>query len=1065
MASSNLEISQNLSLTLQKVSDKDCIYSEIDESTKNYFRVDSLTSLQEACSKKEDKILISGDELLLKTAFFDKNQQIKDISSLTALTIIIDYFSSMYNNAISQLVKNGLQSLCIKAKCIETPNILIEHLHFYSSLLIFKIECKKYRELFFGKETDKDSDYSCIKADIDAGCAEIIKFNKETEIFLNTTLKTYELKKEDLVVISTSQVEYLKESQIILAVSIADNYEFYSKLEKFHCELHNDTVFKMLQNIARDWNVKTVASNNAVTKFEKMLPYLSNFDINQRYTYIDNNFQRLLDIAVVNNHLEMTVLLYNKGADIVRACENNAIPNKPTAYFNAFRDLLNVPFFIAIRNRNEHLKNFFISREESLYDGLAWIIFSNERGEFNNIFESTDIDFLKPISKGLFSGFSLFQLMIYYQRTGFFFEVFKKYALDPLLCFDSVFPERESIQFGGWSVFSVVVHTGMLNELEWISKKINIEKLSLKNNKNYNAIQLLLDGASEKSCNTDDSLYGVNKTETLENHKKCMVLILKFITIKGLNLILYDNNSKREVPLLHFCILYDIFSVVEEHLQLYEDDVKLKITIPVKNTEQEVDALQLAVILNCQDEKVFDKLFQHKDYLEKSINEPLDSLKNVNLFQQSILDGNLLFFIKCLEWKNCPVNVPFPFLHHQYPKWLPIHVIVLKMMEGTLNTDYSLLLKRDDVDVTTPMPDQGVPHFLAGHYLSSAIFYNGNPVKNSLSSSPIISIMLTDFFPLLDKLPSKTKRNILDQALLFAIAYYDVRASYVHDKEIQNLVEHGANPYQSFGSNGDLIIDLARERGLLHLFPQHLENRLRAVTQQILLVSGNVRESELSPFSKDFLRINEDYYSVISLVRNEKSGNSEHVFITIEQIVAGRSKMFFIDFVKNPEKKGLGMVRCILETGKITDPLLYSCKLSMMKIGSIEDLKCSSWMVPNEVANKLLVLVEEEKSKNIYYALPGNRSIFSWFGSQKGHNCYTWAREKLLSTKSPIIKQALKLTLGEWLAAVPSLKDSSWYKNKCLLLSVTAAAFGAVCTGLNFYISYGKDVVSLKPEL
>ncbi len=1032
------------------------------------FEVNSLTTLQEAIKQELGEIIISGDEGLLRAAF---NYQ-TGIKKASILVIRTTRLSMMHNQDIKQLIKSGLLILYIEVDCIEAPNALMDNCNFYSSLQKLSINSKKYTEISFGRGSEEDENYARIRASIDKKCKKITLLNGRTKEFIEKDLANYQTQSDELGKLKTDETGVLSNDQVKKGILIAKYRSFFSKLIKFYQDILCDSTFNLLLDIAREWDIQNIVINNKIDKFQRVLQVLPGFDVNCQYQATGGTFTRLIDLATENDHLEMVVVLHNQRANISRGYVDNRIPGTPRPYANALRDLSNFPFVVALARKESELNNFFLAQEESLYDGIAWLIYINDHSYFDDVFEGRKIDFNKPISHGLFNGFTLFQLMVYYQRTELFFKTIEKIS-DPLTSFNSIFPNRETFPYSGWSAFAMIIYRGMFDELEWLSKKADIKGANLTNNKNYNAIQLLVEGSSQRRHAVPVfGFEGSAESGKSENHKKSLAILMQFIQFDGENFELFYKESNRNLPLLHFCILAGVFSVIRGHRSLYEADLNRRVNFPVGESEQEIDALQLVAISNSDNDEgtaeyLFD-LYNEREILTNII-EPLVGLEGINLFQYCILYRNALFF-KLLDWKDCPVNMPFPSSHSWYPGWLPIHVIILMEKIGNLSDYLFALLKRKNVDITIPIPVEGRPHYIAGYYPSSAIFYNRagsvSPLKNSELHGPILSGKLEYFMPLIKRLSHKTKRNILDQALFFAIVHYNGWIGSAHNNQIQLLVAEGANPYQSFGTNGDLIIDLAREMGLLHLFPSHLENRVRKVMQQIPLISGNVRESELSSFSKISLQVNEDYYSVISLVRNGKSGNAEHVLILVEQIIQGRSLMHFIDFVKDRERIGLGKVRHCSLRGKTTDTLLFSCTLPMMKIGAVEDLKCQSWIIPNEAARKLLDSVEADVSKDIHYALPGNRSLFSWSSSQKGHNCYTWAREKLLSTESLKIQQALTPTLEEWLGTLPSLKDSPWYKNKCLLFSAASLGVAVVGTGLSLYAaSFNSEAGSLKFEL
>ena len=302
------------------------------------------------------------------------------------------------------------------------------------------------------------------------------------------------------------------------------------------------------------------------------------------------------------------------------------------------------------------------------------------------------------------------------------------------------------------------------------------------------------------------------------------------------------------------------------------------------------------------------------------------------------------------------------------------------------------------------------------------------------------------------------KLLILNQALFFAIIHHDVTTRHDYRECIKILVENGANLYQTYGNDGDRIIDLAREKGLLHCFPSYLNERNVTLSKQVVN-RINRRQSELQQFTipRRALNIYERGDSVVSLVRNNKSTSSEHVFIVIEQVVDGRAITHFADFVRSRENAEYGDVRYRKEEGKINEGLLLR-KAKFMQIDNVDDLSCRPpWQIPNEACNKLLEDIQADiKKQQIKYVLVGNRSVFAQASKKIGHNCYTWAREKLLKTEDVSMVDELKPTVIEFLATLPSTKDTLWYRNKVLLFSgslllmgVAGSALATAITSLN----------------
>ena len=1035
------------------------------EGNIEYYKIGSLATLQDSIIFKSVKILVVGGQNLLK-AVFHYTGGLQKVDSLIIKTKNFNYF--LINSGLQKLIKNGLQHLRIEAESSTNIDEFLSHLKYYSELKSIEIQLEEY-SLGSAKEA------------VDRKCLEIVQRNQEVNKFLEE-LEDYKKREQVLSRLLNASVESLQDAEIKEAVAIASKKSLYINLSKYHNKLADAAVFNTLLNIAKDWDVVDIVQKSDIQKLNRILPFLANFNINTEYTIVGgHSFGRLIDFAV-GSSVEMVEFLYSLEAELYRATANDEMPSPLAYYCNIDRDLPNFPFWVAISRGTPLLKDFFLAKEEALYDGLAWIIYANELATFNALLDKcSSLDFNQLIPKGVFVGFTLFQLIVFYKRVEFFVKVCEKKSHAILTMANSIFPIRDGFEHGGWSVAAVVIYTGKCEELEYIIKELDFARVGLRNPSNYNALQLVLSGAAEV-------VYRENyPTDLIENYKKCLRLLSGIVI--DTDVTLNDEEHEANIPLLHFCVIKGIFHLIVALPQYYSSHIRESVYLKFKRhsegsdarngtSEQRFNVLQLAAHFSAsylrygayeqEEQEEQELLFAEcgRNGLAASITEPVGIWDGLNLFQYGVAYNRFMVFQTLLKWKECPINTPFPSIHEEYPGWLPIHVIIIEMIEkGMTSIFLEEILKREDLDITVPFLANGKPNYIEGYYPSSAIFFKGNPVKNSQFVSHIYSECIKCFVPRFESLTGRNKTMVLNQALFYAILHHDIRQGCNHEEAIQLLVEKGANPYQSFNEN-DLIIDLAREQGLLHLFPQHIDTRFNTTNAKVLRWHGNSRDSEFTEVSPIPLHVNEDYYSVITLVRNEKCDNPEHVFIVVEQIVKGRNLVHFIDFVKDLEHIGFGKVRHDKKSGRMSDKLLSSCRLSMMRIESLESLRCQYWELPNEACADFLAAVEEDKDKaeRIQYVLPGDRSICARSSSKKGHNCYTWAREKLLATKSLKIERALRPTIEEWLGTLPSLKDKSWYKNKCFLFTAAMGGLGLAALCVTKYYSNGDGFPSCKLE-
>ena len=997
----------------------------------DFVEIDSPVSLNSAVKEKSRKMVLCGDKATLMQFL----KKIANFKSLTHLVIKTADFSLIWQDDVKKTIKNGLKYLRIECNIIEDPKILVENLYFYSSLEVLEIIAQEYKESYFNSRDGNNSllqNYLEVQPFINKKCYEILELNKKVAELLSNILPA------------------LKKKLIKLDIS-EENLSKDLNSQQIHFVLCQDNTFKIIQKLAEEWDVKNIVSNNNVRRFNIVKSFLPKFDVNELFPIFENEFARLVDIAVDGQAVEMVKVLNSLGANLTRFYKDS--DNIPVFDSHSTCELSNFPFFKAIRGNNERLKNFFLRHEEALYDGLAWLIYKNDSFLFEEIIKEANVDVKKNISGGLFSNFTLLQLMIYYQRTELSIKWIENSTSKKCTMLGNQFyPERKFFEYSGWSVFSAVIYEGQYNILVALSQKVSIQKINLENNSRYKIIELLLHGACERK----------NK---LKDYRKCFNFLIK---IDRENFISSYSTEKNGLPLLHFSIYNQIFSVIQDHVHLFEKNLLDKVDIKEKG---ELDAFQLAATIfkfNKENKEIEDTiktlctLYKHEKHLDSAI-EPLKFLEDLNLFQYSILSKNVVLFSHFIDWEEYPVNLLFPENHPKYPGWLTIHVVMLNVLAYDPFMPYPFeflykLLTRKNLDITRPFIEEGIPHHLVQHYPSSAIFFLGNPIKDASSNGIGIFNLLDSFLSLVKPLTDKNlKIDILNQALFFAILHHDMPTSHDHTEQIKTLLVNGADPYKCFGIEGERSIDLAEKKGLFHLFPQLKESARTFFFNKNLIFTENARDSELSELFRRRLRIKQDRSSVISLVRNKESSKPEHAFIILEEIIRGRSVVHFIDFIKDIKRTDhQGDIRHEKFEGRIVESLIFNCKKRMMEINSLDHLICQSWQITKDESIEFLKSIELDKDKEIDYAFLGNRSVFSCANGKKIHSCYTWAREKLQTINSEINK-ALKPTFEEWIGTLPSLKDQPLYQNRYLLFSsyavVGALSFLSLAPSIYYYTS------------
>jgi len=948
------------------------------------FKVDSPIALKKAIDTKASVITIEaiGQQQL---EYFLLNLSTIEIHTLT---IVTDVLSRNCSSNLIGLIKKGLKHLYLQVGDDSYIDRFVEKINFFTSLEVLSIEKVATRVPFSYKRPRID--LSEENTEIKKKCEEIVEKNKKASFFKKETLKNYEKELQEVGLMS-SDLNNLNDEQIRFVVEkIVNKEQEYSEFLIFDKELEGNLVFKRLQQLANSWDIFHIVFNKEIEKFKRFLIAIENFDINQRFQK-QYSFQRLIDRAIEHQSVEVMKHLIERKADFTRALQDNIIPELEVEETRDSLFLSNFPFGFGIspENTDTSLRTFFLTEEKVFYDGLAWLIYANDLTHFKECTREVTVNFMKPIPNGIFLGFSLLQIAIFYKRTEFFsefiypvlFESASKGEFFSLLA--QKYPSRQDFKYTEWSIFKIILHRGLYAELQAL---LPFESGSSITNLIPNSLESLLNGAAESFKQIESGSRLKNDRESiLAPYRKCLNCLLQ-------NNISLKTHSE-EFSVLRFCIKNHIFSLIASHLSLCQEDLFEKEYYIDKNgKEVEINPLQLAILVfddyRNNDALAIDSLFDLYEKENKLIEKgKLLALEDMNLFQYSIFHKNTILFNKLITWKQCPINTAFPMSNKAYPGWLPIQVIIIE--ETRHGDDFlELLLGREDLDVSNRFIEGGLPHSLVGYYPASALFYHGNPVKNQHNySTYILSKCIKYFFPLIARISDENvRKEILNESLLHAVGFFDIRTGRNYQDEILELLDKGADRNQVVG-DGDRIIDIARDKGLLYLFPTSFQNFSKNLFQKHD-TARNERKSELGLIAGKTIYVTEGISTAVSLARNTKE---QHMYIVIEQIIHGRSTMDIAEFRYYQGRKDKGTAKIKHFEGKIIDNLLTQIQSSMVQ--PLEGLKCKSWPVKHEDCQRLLDTIKLDVDKEMNYFPLGADSKITSSGS--GHNCYTWAREKL----------------------------------------------------------------------
>ena len=162
-----------------------------------------------------------------------------------------------------------------------------------------------------------------------------------------------------------------------------------------------------------------------------------------------------------------------------------------------------------------------------------------------------------------------------------------------------------------------------------------------------------------------------------------------------------------------------------------------------------------------------------------------------------------------------------------------------------------------------------------------------------------------------------------------------------------------------------------------------------------------------------------------------KTLNTEHAFLLVEGIQENGA-VFIAKYELTVSKQGVSVLLINERTGtptevqKIFKDILWSktpeniaAELQYNSDGWYK----KSWAVTAKQASTLIANIKEDEFKTIPYSISGIESVSgsSNSGSSKsGHNCFTWARQKLRDLKEPRINEELESGWMDKLVAVTS---------------------------------------------
>jgi hypothetical protein len=979
--------------------------------TNKVFLIDSLYRLDEAIKQKQSQIVVDGEQDLFRQ-FEVKVSEFEHISHLTIKKTNVGLLDRDY---LIKLIKKGLEYLVIETECIDGPENFISEFNWFSCLKEFTINAMSFRKQSSTLIPHRAEEMSAEKLDkLNQLCTAITQNNVATSGFLHHTLPRLKQQLDKLKIEGIAPVD-LTDEAIEFLIDLGKKYRKYCSYQKWCGDSSEELA--TICSLASAWELRNIIANNKVDQLDVLANYINEFDLNQKHPQYND---RLIGVAVHNGHHAMVEFLANHNADLTRCTEDKDNQRKDTIYYRT-RFPSEFPFSAAWSQGNKEMKKIFIANESALYDGLAWFIQENNLCDFEAIINTRQIEIHQTISCGHFTGFTLFQLIVLHERTELFVKLVQiNSTAEAINLASQVYPTRPSFTFSGWTVLAVILYKGLYSELLALLEGRHLDDFCIISNLGNDPVKLLFSGAAEGSVYQHKSLLSFSK-------------ILTYLIQNG-----YDPTSLAKIsfikdtvslPLLFYVIENQLFPMIESLLENFRNSLAEQVV--VFDSSPAINPLQFAVINLARkssykqaDIDLIDTLLDTMpdDLLSSSINEPLVLFQDQNLFQYLVNHDVSWILEKLLTTTLCDINRPFPDSHDKYSGWLPIHVALIKGTDHNRGSLY-LLLEQPTIEVTLKFPENDHTH-LSGYYPLSAVFFNGNPVKNDIMGPRrIITDYFWDLFAVIEQagISATKKQAILTQALLYAVIYHDSYQQHDHSKYISKLLDAGANPFQNL-NNTFRVIDIAYDKGLGKLFSPLVDNSIKIVKRPRIDFVENMRSSELNDVTQQSYHILEDRYAIVSLVRNDMSTIPDHVFLIIEMIIQGQPHTHFIDFVEDQNNKGIGKIRHESITGSITEPLIHKCTKELMKIESLRDIAAQSWEITVEACNTILDSIESDKNKLLKYRFWGSNSKLGAVSGKEGDSCYSWARKKLLASEVSDIKKRLEPTVDDWIINWPKLK-------------------------------------------
>lgn len=157
---------------------------------------------------------------------------------------------------------------------------------------------------------------------------------------------------------------------------------------------------------------------------------------------------------------------------------------------------------------------------------------------------------------------------------------------------------------------------------------------------------------------------------------------------------------------------------------------------------------------------------------------------------------------------------------------------------------------------------------------------------------------------------------------------------------------------------------------------------------------------------------------VLTMARKTTGSHTQHTFLIVEGIQDGNAVVWFMDLVG----PGMSVMLPNLQSSRIRiesfsaqteaelkrDPLLFRCERRMMDVRHNDTIAEQHWYIDRESALKLIGNITSDQNSPPIFNIIGKESFITGSSAkssskERGHNCFTYAREKIADLNIPEI--------------------------------------------------------------